>query len=259
MSGKNCDCEEGLPEWIMSYADMITILMAFFVVMYSMAGNRDQAKEEAVLRSLREQFGPMLPSMAALGPGPYINRNSPLAKLAPVGKAMKSPKDKPGSSETPSSGQHAKVHTLRPGEQAAIGGIIQFAEGSAELSPEQKQQIEIAAAEVGGKPQKIEIRGHTSRRPVPHGAPFRDNWDLAYQRCRAVMQYLVEHGIDAKRIRLGVAADNEPLASDDTLAINQSSRVEVTILNEPVEAKQQTANEDKPSEPDRTSIKATSR
>ena len=35
---KKCHCEEGLAEWVMSYADMITILMAFFVVMYSMAG-----------------------------------------------------------------------------------------------------------------------------------------------------------------------------------------------------------------------------
>ena len=56
MSDK-CHCEEGLPEWIMSYADMITILMAFFVVMYSMAGSKDEGKEEEVLDSLRIWLG----------------------------------------------------------------------------------------------------------------------------------------------------------------------------------------------------------
>ncbi len=68
MSGECHECEEGLPEWIMSYADMITILMAFFVVMYSMAGApKDKGKEEAVMRSFRERFGPMIPGMAGDG------------------------------------------------------------------------------------------------------------------------------------------------------------------------------------------------
>lgn len=226
--------EEGLPEWLMSYADMITILMAFFVVMYSMAGNRDQSKEEAVLRSLRDQFGPLLPRAAALGPGPYVDRNSPLAQLAPK-KTNKNSQGKPGTDVDPSA-EHSKVHALRPGEQAVLGALVQFPEGSAEIGGQQLKQIAIAAREVGGKPQRVEIRGHTSRRPIPAGGPFQDNWDLAYHRCRAVMQQLVAEGIDPKRIRLGVAADNEPLpGSNDPLALNQSSRVAVTILNEPVD------------------------
>jgi chemotaxis protein MotB len=225
--------EEGLPEWVMSYADMITILMAFFVVMYAMAG-RDQSKEEAVFRALREQFRPLLPSAAALGPGPYVHRKSPLAQLAPL-KTNKNTQGKSSGSDA-SAAERSKVHALRPGEQAAVGALIQFPEASADIGVQQKKQIEIAAREVSGKPQRVEIRGHTSRRPVPPGAPYRDNWDLAYQRCRAVMHQLIAEGIDPKRIRLGVAADNEPLpGSDDSLALHQSSRVAVTILNEPVE------------------------
>ena len=64
------------------------------------------------------------------------------------------------------------------------------------------------ARSVGGKPQKIEIRGHTSAKPVT-GA-FQDKWDLAYARSRRVMEALVAAGVAPHRCRLAVAAANEP-------------------------------------------------
>src|ERR1043166_2766573 len=87
MPAEACECEEGLPEWIMSYADMITILMAFFVVMYSMAGEKDPKKEEAVMNSLRMWLGgisapwPHLHAGEGLRPdgkgnGPHAGRSS---------------------------------------------------------------------------------------------------------------------------------------------------------------------------------------
>ncbi len=85
-SGHKCECEEGIAEWVMSYADMITILMAFFVVMYSMAGTPDEAKEEAVFRSLREQFGPMIRGWQAMGHGPFVRTDSQLAQLDQFGR-----------------------------------------------------------------------------------------------------------------------------------------------------------------------------
>jgi chemotaxis protein MotB len=130
-------------------------------------------------------------------------------------------------------GEHPRVHTLRPGEQSVIGGILYFPESSSDLTKEHLKQLQIANEEAGGKPQKIEIRGHTSRRPVPKGSPYRDNWDLAYARCRHTMEQLVALGIDPKRIRMSVAAENEPISGRlDPLARSQNSRVEVFMLNE---------------------------
>ncbi len=233
MSGKCPECEEGLPEWIMSYADMITILMAFFVVMYSMAGApKDTKKEEAVFRSLREQFGPKWPGVAAIGSGAFVGKNSILAKLLATGSA-KSNKKTGGSDMRAPLGDHPRVHTLRPGDQAVIGGILYFPESGSELAKEHLKQLQVANEEISGKSLTIEIRGHTSRRPVPKGSPYRDNWDLAYARCRHTMEQLVALGIDPKRIRMSVAADNEPLSGRvDPLARSQNSRVEVFMLNE---------------------------
>src|SRR5205085_6317525 len=144
-----CNCpEEGLPEWIMSYADMITILMAFFVVMYSMAGDKNESKQEAVMQSLHDRFGPdWLQHLTGIGPGPYVPKDLPIAGVQSGNKQrenennkQKKPKGKAATPRMP--GEHPKVHTLRPGEQAAVGGIIYFAEGGSELAAESVQQLQ---------------------------------------------------------------------------------------------------------------------
>jgi len=243
-----CNCpEEGLPEWIMSYADMITILMAFFVVMYSMAGDKNPSKQEAVFQSLHERFGPeWLQHLTGIGPGPYVPKDTPIAGIKTGNKQREKegPKEKKqkGKLATPRSlGDHPRVHTLRPGEQAAVGGIIYFPEGSNELVGDSLEQLQIAAEEISGKPQRVEVRGHTSRRRPSKGSGYQDNWDLAYARAKSVMNQLVSLGIDSKRIVIGVSADNEPIGRGaDPLALSRSARVEVFMLNETVEPTSQT-------------------
>jgi len=245
MSGSCPECEEGLPEWIMSYADMITILMAFFVVMYSMAGGpKDKKKEEAVLKSLREQFGPKWPGVAATGSGAFSGKNSILAKLLIANGAKTMNKKTGGTDSRAPAGDHPRVHTLRPGEQVVVGGVLYFPEAGSDITPEHVKLLQTANEEISGKAQKIEIRGHTSRRPVPKGSPYRDNWDLAYARCRHTMEQLVALGINPRRIRMSVAADNEPLSGRvDPLARSQNSRVEVFMLNEVMDKPPQHNNE----------------
>lgn len=235
MSADKCECEEGLPEWIMSYADMITILMAFFVVMYSMAGSPDKSKEEAIFKSLRNQFGAMVPGWMSVGKGTFIHKDSQVLRLSGKGSSNQSNKNSGGADRRAGQGEHSRVHTLRPGEQSATGGVVYFAEGSSDLNKQDEQQLQTLAEEMSGKPQKIEIRGHTSRRPLSGSAPYRDHWDLAYSRCRHTMEYLESLGIDPKRFRLSVAAENEPVPGGvDAMNRGLNSRVEVFLLNEVV-------------------------
>jgi chemotaxis protein MotB len=97
---------------------------------------------------------------------------------------------------------------------------------------------------LGGKPQRIEIRGHTSRRPISGDSDYADHWDLAFRRCHNVMDYLIELGIDPERLRLSVAGPNEPLhlsARPDRQQRNP--RVEVFMLEEVVKDLQGTREE----------------
>jgi chemotaxis protein MotB len=133
----------------------------------------------------------------------------------------------------PTAGERPRSETQRQGKQAAIGGVLYFADGATQLTKAHEKQVQHAVEEIAGKPQRIEVRGHTARRPLTASGPPRDNWDLAYARCRTTMDQLVKGGIDPRRIRLGVAADNEPLnGGEDALSLSQSARVEIFLLDE---------------------------
>ena len=230
---------EGAPEWMVSYADMITILMAFFVVMYSMAGRADTDKQEPVLSSFRKQFG----RFNSAGSGKLIPRDSKAAAMTGGFPKKKAPPEDVASVHGPA-GDSQRVMNIRPGNQFSCGGVVFFEENFAELTEEGKNSLKLIAYDLGGKPQKIEIRGHTSSRPLAADGPFRDHWDLAYARCKATMDQLTALGIEPKRMRLSTAGPNEPahLLGDAEL-LKKNGRVEVFMVNEFSEALRGTAEE----------------
>jgi chemotaxis protein MotB len=216
---------EGAPEWMVSYADMITILMSFFVVMFSMAGSKDPKKEEPVIMSLRRQFG----RFVGLPASQYIPAGSPLAEKT-AGMRSTPHKDTRNRGLV---GDHSRVNTVRSGDQPTIGGVLYFDDGVTQLSAEQQRQLQLTFKDLSGKPQKVEVRGHTLTRSQANNPAIRDNWDLAYQRCYNTMKYLVALGLDPRRIRLGVSAQYEPIYTGrDPLLLEKNSRVEVFMLNE---------------------------
>ena len=218
---------EGAPEWMVSYADMITIMMAFFVVMYAMAGAKDTKKQQPVMNSLNRQFGRYVP-----GPSSFLPNHLSAAMMA-SGEGQKTHGSDGQQKKKSTAGDAVRVTTVRAGDQLTSGGAITFDGDAVNLSDAQKHTLSAAAQALAGKPQLVEIRGHTAPRAPPSGSGFRDHWDLAYARCHATMEYLVSEGIELKRIRISVAADNEPVeAADGATAGHRNSRVEVFMLNE---------------------------
>jgi len=232
------DIEEeggGIPEWVVTFGDMMSLLLTFFIMLVSMSEIKEEARYQAMVDSFRRQFGHDA-SMAALMPGPTKPRNSQVAKLASLGRARRFDTHRGGDKVSAPIGDHPRVQIVRPGTQATIGTVVFFREGSEQLDDRARVNLRTQAQEMGGKPQRIEIRGHTSRRPISDNTDYRDHWDLAFRRCHNVMEYLVELGIDRQRLRLSVAGANEPLhLGTQASQKNRNPRVEIFMLDEVVE------------------------
>ena len=222
----------GIPEWVVTFGDMMSLLLTFFIMLVSMSEVKSEERFQAMVESMARKFGHDT-SVDSLSPGPVLPRNSEVAKLATEGRAKRLDTHRGGDKVRAMTGDNPRVRSIRPGAETRIGGFVIFAEGSDELSDEAKRQLQIISTEIAGKPQKIEIRGHTSQRPLADDSGHRDNWDLAYNRCRRTMEFLVSLGIEARRFRMSTAGANEPkhLASDRALR-EQNARVEVLLLSE---------------------------
>lgn len=222
--------EPGIPEWVVTFGDMMSLLLTFFIMLVSMSEMKKDERFQAMLESMRKQFGHEA-SMASMIPGQSPPQNSMMQSIASLGRAKRKDVMRGGNKVKSVSGEDNLVRTIRPGQDTTVGGVIFFGEDTADLSEEAKLRLKEIASQVAGKPQKIEVRGHTSKKPVKEG----DHWKLAYERCHVTMQFLIEHGIDAERIRLGSAGAYEPL--DKGIKINnrrRNARVEVLMWDEAI-------------------------
>ena len=235
------EADAGIPEWVVTFGDMMSLLLTFFIMLVSLSEIKSEEKYQALVDSIREQFGYNM-SSASMAPGHYTPRNAALAKLASAGRARRNDTLNGGDKVRAPVGDHPRVKMIRPAKHITNGGLLYFAPGLAELSETQKQQLQAIALEIGGKRQKIEVRGHASNRPLPQDSTFDDRWELAYARGRSVVEFLVSLGIDPKRIRLSSAGSHEPAhTGGDPLLLKQNDRVEVFLLDEIAEEHKDTA------------------
>ncbi|MGL4514224.1 MAG: OmpA/MotB family protein [Lacipirellulaceae bacterium] len=215
----------GAPEWAVTFGDMMSLLLTFFIMLVSMSDVRQDERYQAMLESMREQFGHDL-SLASLVPRSSPSADSAVQSLASLGRAKRADLLEGGSRVDSLVGDAAQLGTLRPGRAPTVGAMVYFAEDSATLDDEALRAVREVATQVAGKPQTIEVRGHATIRPTSGG----DHWELAYRRARTVLDALVAQGIDPDRARIGSAGRNDPLDDrPDANTRRRNARVEVLL------------------------------
>jgi chemotaxis protein MotB len=196
------------PEWLLTYGDLMSLLLTFFILLAAMTDVTSEGRVAQAIEAMQRRFGKD-------SPGPD-DAEQIRAEPRPVTSAARRSPRLPG-----------------PGRSEAVGDELAFVEASAELAPREQDKLHALAESLQGKGQRIEIRGHTTRRPLAPGGPFADHWELAFARCRTVERLLLAAGIDPNRLRMSVAAGNEPAyVGDELLADRGNSRVEVFLLDE---------------------------
>jgi chemotaxis protein MotB len=229
--------------WKVAYADFVTAMMAFFMVMWITA----QSKQ--VRQAIAHYFNAPFKSAMKTGqsftgeptlypPEMAITLVPPSPGVVAGGKAVidRGPGVPVGDGLTrgrPSGTGHVTLHDA---DRQVLGAVIQFAEQSAELTETSKNTVQRLVPEILGKRNKIELRGHTTRRPLPAGCPYEDAWQLAYARCVATKRLLEREGIEPERIRMSQAGQFEPQTiREDPKQQATNSRVEIYVLPEVVE------------------------
>ena len=229
---------EGAPEWLISFADNVALMMGFFVILLAMnmakqtvggggekGAHGEVPKQEQMLDfaiAVREAFNNPVD----------INSNAP-EDAALVKRLL----ERAGKSETRDpgiKGYEQDVQAIRPSDYYAISGSINFAENSTELAGPGKRTIAEVARKVRGLRLVIEVRGHVSSVEANRGAEL--SMRLSSERALQVARALAEAGVDWWQMRLVICADHDRLqAYPQTRAADKANaRVEIVITDQVV-------------------------
>lgn len=210
--------------WKVAYADFVTAMMAFFLVMWIVG--QDKPVKQAVAKYFEDPLGMDKGSRStslegpedATTPGNFESGRGPARGLSMAQNKVMGRRNSAGvAAKKP---PHIVIfrHFNRT---YSVGTVILFADDSAELDAAAKERLDSLIPLLRGKPNKVEIRVYAPRRPLAAGGAFADAWQLARVRSMATRNYLTEHGIDSERIRLTQEGALEP----DTLYTGDSKRV----------------------------------
>jgi chemotaxis protein MotB len=246
--------DEG-PGWIVTYADLATNLLVFFVLLFSIS-SLDLQKFRQIVNSFKESFGAPTAVIELVAPDqdrapqtdnedkkraevPLETMNELEAKAREnVTEAVKEELRKEVREEVRlelleeldqklvsdvddfiekiPKGQHIVVKKERGRITITIEGQILFESGRAELIPQALPILDDIALIVLKYPDyRINIKGHTDDRPIAT-VQFPSNWELSAVRATTVLRYMATQGVDPKRLTATGYAELLPLAANDT-------------------------------------------
>ena len=220
----------GVPEWVVTYGDMMSLLLTFFIMLVSMSELKEEGKLRAALDALNERFGQ---SEGTVGlPGRSLQENSAFTNQTSAGSNMMGGLKAKGRKSKGPGGANRTVSRINHGTVVSLGGPAMFSSFEAKLSQGLRDRLDAVAQVVATKPNRVLVRGHASAEPLPPESAFADPWDLSFARARNVAQYLVESGVPRDRILVSAAGDTEPrLLTRERARQVQNRRVDVFLID----------------------------
>ncbi|MFN3919287.1 MAG: OmpA family protein [Methylohalobius sp.] len=236
MRKRNLRSEEGekLERWLVSYADFITLLFAFFVVMYAISlihkGDFKVLSESLDLAFQDRQEARKVPEPIQVGETPrtlepaILEAAQEAARLAEAAERIE---------EVLAPYIEQELVAVKRNEfwiAVEMKSGILFASGSAELSPDADPVLTKLTEIVRELPDNpIYIEGHTDNVPI-QTREFPSNWELSAARAASVVRRLIQHGVNPARMAAVGFGEHHPVADNSTEVGRYRNRRVVLVL-----------------------------
>jgi len=242
MALKKQDPPTGAPDWVLTYGDLMSLLLCFFILLAAMANYDKQDKRMmAALESIRQSLG--APGQTGFVTAKTLDLHSVMVQLQSLASKVIQ-KNNAISDDPGVTGRYCRVRKVRDGLEVMVGGPIAFAPNDYRLEPDADLMIGEIANQVRGHRNKIEVRGHASVELSAGTQTLIDPVTLSYQRARAVYNRLVEMKIEPDRIRIVAAGPHEPIRRAAGIPVMPEERRRVEIIVQQATVDQYHAAED---------------
>ncbi len=189
--------------WLLSYADLVTLLLAFFVVMYSVS-----AVNEAKLSELASTLS------ASFDPSQSVEAQIPVQTV---------PEAVVAELRTLSNAEMSLVQSgSEQGLKISLPGELLFASGTADLSDPGLNELRKLMPTLELVTDRIVVEGHTDNEPIAT-AQFPSNWELSAQRAARVVRQIESWGVNAGLMATGLS-DSQPIVSNETIEGRRQNR-----------------------------------
>jgi len=219
------ELEEEDTSWMGTFADMVTLLLVFFVLLLSMS-TIEVRKFQAVFGSMRDSFGGIDNEITDIS-GSLASEQTEKTSMAvmelqrirqEILKAQENTFDAIKSYLTKKAVDGKISAVIDEGIiTLTIGDGLLFEQGRASLSPKAAASLEPLLEIIkANREMTVNIKGYTDNNPPPADARFKDNWELSALRAVNVLRWFIDNGINPLRLTATGMSDLNPLFPNDT-------------------------------------------
>ena len=221
----------GSPAWMTTFGDMMTLLLVFFVLLYSFS-SMDVEKFKGFISALQSQLG-ILEGGKTISENPNIDAGTLGQDYAQAPQNIREiMRELNNYIESNNLSDRVDVENKRKGLVISLTGEILYEQGRADIRDQGREVLAMISDILNDVPNDIMIEGHTDDLPI-RTDEFPSNWELSTARAVNVIKFLIEER-DFEPARLSAAGYSEyrPVAENNTAdGRAENRRVEVVVLN----------------------------
>jgi chemotaxis protein MotB len=259
---------ENHERWLVSYADMVTLLMCLFIVLFAMS-QVDKAKFAALASGLSASFGAPITALPGSTPESSVLDALPGAvdiasAIPPDATVQEAEVDAAAAAAAAERAKRVAAEAAAAYDELAaareqleaalaaaghagaaryeiderglvvhiVADAVLFDAEEAVLRPEGRQILDAVAPTVTGLPNVLRVEGHANHLPVTAGGPWPSNWELSGYRASTVLRYLAGDGVPEPRMSATGYSSTRPLVPEsDPNALSVNRRVDIVVLS----------------------------